>query len=92
MNNPGSKRAPEEPEVAQAEIQHFIRQVGDYLYFGVDNIRVKLGRIEEKLKNTATKEDIVNMKIWVLVGAGTAGLSLLGAAGAVVVGLMNYFR
>ena len=92
MNNPGSKRAPAEPEVSQAEIQHFIRQVGDDLYFGVDNIRVRLGRIEEKLKNTATKEDIANTKIWVLVGVGTAGLSLLGAAGAVVVGLMNYFR
>ncbi|MCY3711857.1 MAG: hypothetical protein OXH02_01070 [Gemmatimonadetes bacterium] len=92
MNNPGSKRAPEEPDVSQVEIQHFIRQVGDDLYFGVDNIRVRLGRIEEKLKNTATKEDIANMKTWVLVGAGTAGLSLLGAAGAVVVGLMNYFR
>ncbi|MCY3555442.1 MAG: hypothetical protein OXH56_08995 [Gemmatimonadetes bacterium] len=92
MNNPGSKRAPEEPEVSKAEIQHFIRQVGDDLYFGVDNIRVRLGRIERQLKNTATKEDIANLKIWVLVGAGTAGLSLLGAAGAVVVGLMNYLR
>ena len=92
MNNPGSKSAPEEPDVSQTEIQHFIRQVGDDLYFGADNIRVRLGRIEEQLKNTATKEDIANMKIWVLVGAGTAGLSLLGAAGAAVVGLMNYFR
>ena len=92
MNNPGSKRAPEEPNVSQTEIEHFIRQVGDDLYFGADNIRVRLGRIEAKLKNTATKEDIANMKIWVLVGAGTAGLSLLGAAGAAVVGLMNYFR
>jgi len=92
MNIPGSKRAPEKPEVSQAEIQHFIRQVGDDLYFGVDNIRVRLGRIEEKLKDTASKEDLANLKIWVLVGAGTAGLSLLGAAGAVLVGLMNYFR
>lgn len=92
MNNPGSKRAPEEPEVSQAEIQRFFRQVGDDLNFGAENIRVRLGRIEEAFKNTATKEDIANMKIWVLVGAGTTGLSLLGAAGSVVVGLMNYFR
>ena len=92
MNNPVSKRAPEEPELSKAVIQHFIRQVGDDLYFGTDNIRVRLGRIEENLKNTATKEDIANIKIRVLVGAGTAGLSLPGAAGAVVVGLMNYFK
>lgn len=92
MNIPVSNRAPEEPELSQAEIQHFIRQVGDDLYFGVDNIRVRLGRIEEKLTNTATKKDIAGVKISVLVGTGTAGLSLLGAAGAVVVGLMNYFR
>ena len=92
MNNPGSKRAPAEPEVSQVEFQHFLRQVGDDLYFGVENIRERLGHIEEKSNTTATKEEIANMKIWVLVGAGTAGLSLLGAAGAVVVGLMNYFR
>ncbi|MDE2848110.1 MAG: hypothetical protein OXO51_15485 [Gemmatimonadota bacterium] len=92
MNNPVSKRTPEEPGSSQAEIQRFIRQVGDDLYFGADNIRVKLGRIEEKLNDTARKEDIANITIWVMVGAGTAGLSLLGAAGAVVVGLMNYFK
>lgn len=92
MNNPVSNREPDKSELSQDEILHFIRQVGDDLYFGADNIRVRLGRIEEKFKNTATKEDIANIKIWVLVGAGTAGLSLLGAAGAVVVGLLNYFR
>ena len=92
MNNPLSNRAPEESELSQAEILHFIRQVGDDLYFGADNIRVRLGRIEEKFKNTATKEDIANIKRWVWVGAGTAGLSWLGAAGAVGVGLMNYFK
>ena len=92
MNNPLSNRAHEEAELSQAEIQYFIRQVGDDLYFGADNIWVRLGRIEEKFKNTATKEDIANIKIWVLVDAGTAGHSLLGAAGAVVVGLMNYFK
>lgn len=92
MNSPKSRRAPEEPEISQAEIQSFIRQVQDDLYYGADNIRVKLGRIEEKLQNTATKEDVANIKIWVLVGAGAAGLSMLGAAGAVVVGLLNYFK
>ena len=92
MNNPGSKRAPEDPEVSQAEIQHFIRQDGDDLYCGADNIRVRLGRFEEKSINTATKEDIATIKTWVLVSGGTAGLSLLGAAGTVVVGLMNYFK
>ena len=92
MNSPKSRRAPEEPEISQAEIHSFIRQVQDDLYYGADNIRVKLGRIEEKFKYTATKEDIANIKIWVLVGAGAAGLSLLGAAGAVIVGLLNYFK
>lgn len=92
MNKPRSRRVPEEPEISQVEIRSFIRQVQDDLYYGADNIRVKLGRIEEKFKNTATKEDIANIKIWVLVGAGAAGLSLLGAAGAVVVGLLNYFK
>lgn len=64
----------------------------DDLYYGADNIRVNLGRIEEKSQITATKEDIANIKIWVLVGAGAAGLSLLGSAGAVIVGLLNYFK
>jgi len=92
MNKPVSNRAPEESALSQAEIQHLIRQVVGNLYFGADSIWVRLGRIEEAFKNTATKEDIANIKIWVLVGAGIAGLSLLGAAGAVVVGLMNYFK
>ncbi len=52
--------------MTQAEIRGFVRRVQDDLYFGTDNIRVALGRMDERLRNTATREDIANMKISVI--------------------------
>lgn len=48
--------------MTQAEIRGFVRRVQDDLYFGPENVRVVLGRVDGRLKNMATREDIANMK------------------------------
>ena len=49
--------------MTQAEVHSFIRRVQADLYFGPDNLRVVIARIDERLRNTATKEDIASLKI-----------------------------
>ena len=48
--------------MTQAEIRGFVRRVQDDLYFGPESVRVVLGRVDERLRNMATREDIANMK------------------------------
>ena len=45
------------------EIRGFVRRVQDDLYFGSDNVRVALDRIDERLGNAVTREDLVILKI-----------------------------
>ena len=84
MNEPESNRIPGEPEITQAENRGIVRRVQDDIYFGPDNVRVVLGRMNERLRNTATREDIANMKISVIrwyIG------SILTLAGIIVAAL-----
>ncbi len=62
MSEPESGKEPGEPETTQAEIRGFVRRVQDDLYFGPENVRVVLGRLNERLGNTVTREDIANLK------------------------------
>ncbi len=63
MSESESKRVPGEPETTQAEVHSFVRRVQADLYFGPDSLRVVIARMNERLRNTATKEDIANLKI-----------------------------
>ncbi len=63
MSETDSQRTPGEPEMTLAEIGRSVRRMQDDFYFGQNNVRVVLGRMHERFANSATKEDIANMKI-----------------------------
>lgn len=58
MNNPKSKRPPSETGMSSREIEASIRRIEDDLYFGSDNIKIRLTRIEEKLEHVVTRDDL----------------------------------
>ena len=64
--------------MTQAEIRGFVRRVQDDLYFGPDNVRVVLARMDERLRNTATREDIANLKISMIRWFLGSSLTLAG--------------
>ena len=64
--------------MTQAEIRGYIRRVQDDLYFGTENVRVVLGRMDERLGNTATREDFSNMEVSVIMWFIGSMLSLAG--------------
>ena len=43
--------------MAQAEIRNFVKRAQDDLYFGPDNLRVVLARMDERFGNTAANMD-----------------------------------
>ena len=58
MNNPKSKRPPGDTGMSSREIEASIRRIEDDLYFGSDNIMIRLTRIEEKLEHVVTRDDL----------------------------------
>ena len=58
MNNPKSKRPPGGTGMSSREIAESIRRIEDDLYFGSDNIKIRLTRIEEKLEHVTTRDDL----------------------------------
>ena len=44
--------------MSSREIEASIRRIEDDLYFGSDNIKVRLTRIEEKLEHVTTRDDL----------------------------------
>ena len=59
---------------------------------GMSGLKERMVAVETTIRHLATKNDVSNVKIWVLVGAGAAGFSLIGAVAAFVVGLLNYIK
>lgn len=78
MSESESKRVPGEPELTQAEVHSFVRRVQADLYLGPDSLRVVIARMDERLRNTATKEDIANLKISMTRWFLGSGLTLAG--------------
>lgn len=58
MNNPKSKRPTGGTGMSSREIEASIRRIEDDLYFGSDNIMIRLTRIEEKLEHVVTRDDL----------------------------------
>ena len=58
MNNSKSKRPPGGTGMSSGEIEASIRRIEDDLYFGSDNIKIRLTRIEEKLEHVVTRDDL----------------------------------
>ena len=58
MNNPKSKRPTGGTGMSSREIEASIRRIEDDLYFGSDNIKIRLTRIEEKLEHVVTRDDL----------------------------------
>jgi len=44
--------------MSSREIEASIRRIEDDLYFGSDNIKIRLTRIEEKLEHVVTRDDL----------------------------------
>ncbi len=44
--------------MSSGEIEASIRRIEDDLYFGSDNIKIRLTRIEEKLEHVVTRDDL----------------------------------
>lgn len=44
--------------MSSREIESSIRRIEDELYFGSDNIKIRLTRIEEKLEHFVTRDDL----------------------------------
>ncbi|MCY3773608.1 MAG: hypothetical protein OXG98_16505 [Gemmatimonadetes bacterium] len=62
-----------------------IKRIENDLYFDTDNIKVRLGRIEHKLQDFATREDIANMKISVIRWFMGSMLALAGILAGIIV-------
>lgn len=58
MNNPKSKRPTGGTGMSSREIEASIRRIEDDLYFGSDNIKIRLTRIKEKLEHVTTRDDL----------------------------------
>ncbi len=48
--------------MTRAEIRGLVLRVRGDLYFGPENVTIVLRRMDERLGNTATREDIANLK------------------------------
>lgn len=62
-----------------------IKRIENDLYFDTDNIKVRLDRIEQKLQDLATREDIANMKISVIRWFVGSMLALAGILAGTIV-------
>ena len=62
MNNPKNKRPSGAAGMSRRGTAESIKRIENELYFNTDSISVRLGRIEEKMENVATKEDMERFK------------------------------
>ena len=58
MNDPKSKLPSDDTGMNPREIEESIKRIENDMYYDSDSIMVRLARIEEKLENVATKEDL----------------------------------
>lgn len=58
MNVQKRKRSPDNTRMSSREIERSIRRIEDELYFGSDNIKIRLTRIEEKLDIVVPSQDL----------------------------------
>ena len=58
MNDSESKRPTDDTSMNPREIEVSVKRIENDMYYDSDSIMVRLARIEEKLENVATKEDL----------------------------------
>ena len=58
MNDSESKRPTDDTSKNPREIEVSVKRIENDMYYDSDSIMVRLARIEEKLENVATKEDL----------------------------------
>ena len=58
MADSKSKLPSDEPGMNPREVEESIKRIENDMYYDSDSIMVRLARIEEKLENVATKEDL----------------------------------
>ena len=85
MNNPKNKRPSGAQGMSRRGTAESIKRIENDLYFDTDNIKVRLDRIEQKLQDLATREDIANMKISVIRWFVGSMLALAGILAGTIV-------
>ncbi len=58
MDDPKRKLPPGDTEMTPRKIEESLKRIENDMYYDSDSIMVRLARIEEKLENVATKEDL----------------------------------
>ncbi len=58
MNDPKNKLPSDDTGTNPREIEESIKRIENDMYYDSDSIMVRLARIEEKLENVVTKEDL----------------------------------
>ena len=58
MDDPKRKLPPGDTGKNSQEVEESIKRIENDMYYDSDSIMVRLARIEEKLENVATKEDL----------------------------------
>ena len=58
MNESESKRPTDDTSMNPRKVEESIKRIENDMYYDSDSIMVRLARIEEKLENVATKEDL----------------------------------
>ncbi len=58
MDDPKRKLPPGDTGMNPREVEESIKRIENDMYYDSDSIMVRLARIEEKLENVATKEDL----------------------------------
>lgn len=59
---------------------------------GQSGLKDRMVSVETTIRQLATKNDVSNVKTWVLVGAGASAFSLICTVAALVVGFLNYIK
>ena len=58
MDDPKRKLPPDDTGMNPRKIEESLKRIENDMYYDSDSIMVRLARIEEKLENVATKEDL----------------------------------
>ena len=90
MNDTKRNHPSDDTGLNPREIDESIKRIENDLYFSSDSMNVRLGRIEEKLENVSTKEDLERLKAELIANVistfrWTIGIFIVGAGALLAV-------
>ncbi len=93
MNDHQRKLPSDEIGISPREIEKSIKRIEEELYYSSDNIKVRIGKIEEKLEQFATREDLEKLKTELIKHSNTTfrwAISIFVAGTGVLVALLKF--